>query len=484
MLNIFKRRNFRFGILSVVITAAVILFVALLNFAVSVVFNRFPLNIDLTENKIFEISGTTRDFLEGLDTDIQIYVLNTEDRFITSAPAEYFVQANEVIRKYSQLSGRIKLSYLDLLRNPNFSSQYPDLTLRVNDILITADGESRVLTSSDLFNIRSSNYGAYVASSKAEQAMTSALLAITSRQTTTALVLNGHGEEDISALTDLLELNAWETDSLYLPAESIPGDVSMLIMAAPSRDITENEARKLDAFLDDGDKRIFFYIASNERPPLPTLDAFLAEWGIEIQAGTVFESVEARFLYNNNFVALGDYAEDSYSETMQQRNLLPLLPFSRPLGIVYEAQRYRTTQALIRMSATSGIVPPDVDPDWRPGREDIVGDIPVLALSTFSRNNIEGDIIHNYVLVLGSLMALHQEFLASPNLANSDYFLELTGKLAGREDSVFIIDKTLGFTELGATAGEIGIMGLVFVVLLPLIVLGTGIGVWLRRRHK
>ncbi|MDR0602664.1 MAG: GldG family protein [Treponema sp.] len=484
MLNIFKRRNFRFGIFSTAITAAVIIFIALLNAAVTAIFNRYPLSIDLTENRIFEISEDTKDFLASLDEDVEIFVLNTEDRFTSSSPAQYFVQANEVIRRYSQLSSRVKLTYLDLLRNPNFNSQYPDRNLAVNDILITARGKSRVLSATDLFNVRSDYSGSYVTSSKAEQAMTSALLAITSRKVTLVSVLGGHGEEEVPDFVELLKLNAWEVINQNLMTEEIADGVSVLLLAAPARDLSLDETQKLDNFLEGSTGRVLFYLASSARPSLPNLDAFLAEWGIETQSGVVFETDPNRILMNSPFIALCDYAEDTYSKNMKLQGLQAVIPQSHPLGVLFEGRRYRSVKPLIRYSPTSGILPADAASDWVPDEQSMVGDVPVLVLSSSTRNNVSGDIVRNHVLVSGSLSAVDQFFLGSPNIANSGYFLELLGTLAGREDRIYVQDKTLGSMELGATAGIILVMGLVFVVIFPLGVLGAGIAVWLRRRHK
>ncbi|MDR1286741.1 MAG: GldG family protein [Treponema sp.] len=484
MLNIFKRRNFRFGILSTAITAAVIVFIALLNAAVTAIFNRYPLNIDLTENRIFEISEDTEKFLASLDEDIEIFVLNTEDRFTASSPAQYFVQANEVIRRYSQLSRRVRLSYVDLLRNPNFNSQYPERQLRMNDILIAAGGKSRVLSATDLFNIRSDYSSSYVTSSKAEQAMTSALLAITSKKTTYVSVLGGHGEEDVTGFVELLRLNAWEVINQNLITEEIADGVSVLILAAPARDLSLDETRKLDDFLEASTGRALFYLASPSQPLLPNLDSFLAEWGIEAQAGTVFETDGSRILMNSPFIAFCDYAEDVYSKNMAQQGLQAVIPQSRPLGALFEGRRYRSVKPLVRYSPSSGILPADAGTDWAPDARSLAGNVPVLMLSSSTRNNVSGDIVRNHVLVSGSLGAVDQFFLESPNIANSAYFLELLGTLAERDDRIYIQDKTLGSTQLGVTASVILVLGLVFVVIFPLAVLGAGIAVWLRRRHR
>jgi hypothetical protein len=482
--NIFNKRNFRYGMVSVIMTVTVILFVILVNSVLTVLFKKYPLNIDLTENRVFEISDDTREFLTALEDEVVIYVMNTEDRFIASSPAEYFIQANEVIRKYAQYSSRIRITYLDLLRNPDFNSRYPDASLQVNDILITAGERYRVLTSSDLFNIRSSYYGAYVASSKAEQAMTSALLNITRGGATQVSLISGHGEQDIGAFAGLLSMNAYETAELNLLTGDIPPETSVVILAAPARDLSEDELRKLDAFLEGGDDRVLFYLASLSQPALPNLGAFLAEWGIEVRQGVAFESDANRLIANSPYMALADYAEETYSKNMAQKDILPVIPQSRPLGALFEGARYKTVSALLRLSPGSGIRPPDAPDSWTPNPLQMMGNVPVLLLSSETRNNASGALVRNHVLVCGSIFAVDESILGNPNIANAGYFLDVLGNLAGREDRIYVQDKTLGFTELGANFFQIAVMSVVFTILLPLLVLGAGIFVWLRRRHK
>jgi hypothetical protein len=480
----FNQRNFRYGMVSLIITVVVILFVILLNSVVTVLFKKYPLNLDLTENRVFEVSADTREFLAGLEQDVVIYVMNTEGQFTASSPAEYYMQAHEVIRKYAQYSSRIRIAYMDLLRNPDFNSRYPDVTLRVNDILITAGERYRVLTSSDLFNIRSSYYGSYVASSKAEQAMTSALLNITRDAATQAVFMTGHGEEDISAFAELLNKNAYETAEVNIFTGEIPPGASVVILAAPARDLSEGELRKLDSFLEGGDNRVFFYLASSSQPVFPNLEAFLAEWGIEVRRGVAFESDANRLIGSSPYMVLADYAEDTYSKNMAQKDMFPVVPQSRPLRALFEGARYKTVKELLRFSPGSGIRPPDAPGDWSPSPVQIMGNVPVLLLSSETRNNASGALASNHVLVCGSVLAVDGSILGSPNVANAGYFLDLLGNLAGREDRIYIQDKTLGFTELGASFFQIAVLAVVFTVFLPLAVLGAGIFVWLRRRHK
>jgi hypothetical protein len=493
MAKFFEKRNLRYGFVSVCITLVVIAVIVLFNVVLTALFKKYPLDIDLTEDRIFEISGETIGFLENLDQDVDIYVLNTESSFITGSPTEYFIQANEVIRKYSQYSPRVRLEYVDLIRNPDFPSRFPETDPTINDILIVSGGRSRKLSPRDLFNIQTSYYGSFISSSKAEQAMTSALLGVTSKKSSLAAVIGGHGELDVGAFTELLRMNVWDVVTVNTITEPIPPEASLLILAAPDRDLSAEELADIDKFLEGGNNRIFFYLgslaqggASNvlDQPSLPNLDAFLTEWGLAVDGGVVFETDSARIIGDSPYLSFADFIEDDYSKQTLSKGLYPVLPQSRPLRLVYEAQRYRKTKVLIRSSPSAGIRPPDAPLDWSPSARDLKADIPLLALSSSTRNNVEGDIVSAHVIACGSAAAWNSSILGNINIGNSSYFLDLLGRLSGREDQIYIEDKTLGFSNLNITAIQVIILAVTFIVLVPLIILVTGIVVWLRRRHR
>ncbi|MDR3191585.1 MAG: GldG family protein, partial [Treponema sp.] len=361
--------------------------------------------------------------------------------------------------------------------------RFPEEKFNVNDILVTSGGNVRVLTSSDLFNIRSSYYGSYVASSKAEQAMTSVLLNVTSDKKFLAALIKGYDEADLSPFLELLTLNAWDTVELNLLTEDIPPEASLLILARPSRDLGMPELQKLDAFLGEGRDRTLFCLTGIEQPSLPNLTDFLAEWGLAAEPGLVYETSNARILMSNPSVALADFAEEKYAENASKKGLYPVIPLTRPLKVLWEAKGWRTTTTLVKSSETSAVRPLDVSPDWTPDTSS--GGAPLLALSDFYRSNSsQGEALSGHVLLCGSTFALDSSMLQNLNLANSAYFLDLLGQLAKRDDQIYVQDKTLGFTELQVTGEQVVIFTLIFAVLLPLAVLIAGIVVWVRRRHK
>ena len=88
---------------SVAIAIAVVL-VIVVNVFVSVLNNKLPLKIDLTSNKMYELSDKTKEYLKNYDTPVDIYILAGE-----SDKTEIFV------RCLINMPPQIKISMLQIL---------------------------------------------------------------------------------------------------------------------------------------------------------------------------------------------------------------------------------------------------------------------------------------------------------------------------------------------------------------------------------
>lgn len=484
-MNIFKTRVFRQGSVATAITVIVIALIVVFNMVISTVSNRYGLSLDLTADKVFGISEETKNFLKSLDRDVQIYVLSDEQTFTTGST--YFVQADEVIKKYAQESPRVTLEYIDLVRNPTFAAAYPDLQLATSSILVTCGGKATTLTPYDLYNVETDPYygQTQIVSSKAEQAMTSALLKVTSDTVTGVTVITGHNEAALTGLTSLLEANNYGVAERNLLTEEVDPAAKIAVMYAPMRDLTDDELKKLDAYLSlakPGDPKTLLYFAATDQPGLPKLAAFLADWGIAVGEGMVFESSASKTLNMSMAMPVVDYNEEVYSKTVVERKLPTTVSYSRPLTRLFENKGATKVDIPLQFSSTSGIVPPDASSDWMPKTSDISGPMPALILS--QDTDYEGmDVVHQNVVACGSRYAVEDSFLASSSIGNSEYFLSMINTLAEREDVVSIQAKTIGGNELGISTQQVYTLAIAMIILLPLAVLISGIVIWMRRRH-
>lgn len=484
--NIFRSRRFKHGTLATVMTAGFVALVVLVNVIVGLLVERFPMDIDLTDNKIFELSEESIDYLKGIDNEIEITVLAKEIDF--TAQNDYYNQANEIFKKYEKYGKNITLSYVDIYSDPTVAQKYPKETLGYGQIVVSSGDRYQLLDAYDLFNTQTSQSSGYttIASSKAEQAMTSAIMFITDENPITVTVLNGFGttgSTDISYLTDLLNSNGYLINEINLMTEDIPENTTIAILAAPVTDITETEADKLSAYLDnDGNLgKILYYFADASQPKLPMLESLLEEWGIAFGDGYLAET-DMNNIYMTNTVMMQQYGE---SETFTEGlNLsVPIVSYTaRPMWALWPNNSNRYTEVLLSTYDSAVNVPADASADWdintaeRSSYETVISAKRVMTAGSRTLNS--------YIIAFSSFGMIDSYFLNMSALNNGEFMVNLSNVLSSKENGIQVVPKTLGTQTLGISQQQAVSLGAVFQYALPIVVLLIGTFVWLRRRNK
>ena len=175
-----------------------------MNIIATLLLEKYPLTIDMTSSGKYEISQESIDYVSKINRDVNIYVLADESYFSNPSNA-YTYQVGEVLKKYSQYSDRVTLSYINLETNPGFAAKYPDESFSTGDVLFESDLRIQKFGYQDLFNISYNNTTGNVSSisSHAEETLTSALLYVTDENPTKVVMTEGHGENAVVGLNSL-----------------------------------------------------------------------------------------------------------------------------------------------------------------------------------------------------------------------------------------------------------------------------------------
>ncbi|MEG2931359.1 MAG: Gldg family protein, partial [Ruthenibacterium sp.] len=190
MKKIFNRKNGVKSVYTALMILALII-VILVNIVMGVLADRYPLSIDLTSAGLFGLSDGTAAYLKTLQTPVTIQVLAKEDVFENNST--YNAQANEVMRQFAKHAGKVNLRYIDYVADPTFASKYPDFTLKHGDVIVSGGGKDRLVKTEELFNYAYSDKGEMtIASSRAEEAILSAILYVTSDSIPKVAVVQGH----------------------------------------------------------------------------------------------------------------------------------------------------------------------------------------------------------------------------------------------------------------------------------------------------
>lgn len=482
--SLFQNRKFRYGSTATILTISVLAAIVLINIVLSMISEQHPMSIDTTTNKFYAISQQTVDYLNGLNKTVEITVLNDKDAFKEGSSindSQYYSQASNLIDQYAQYSDKISVNYIDMVNNPSIATQYSKDNLEVNNIIVKSDDQYKILKPKDLFEqqISYQTYSYIITASKAEQAVTSAILNVTSDEKIKLQFIKGYEEDDESSLQSLLEDNNYDVSEISILTNDISPDVKAAVIFAPKRDYDLESIDKLNSFMENGksEGKTIVYIANPEQGEVPNLNSFLNSWGITVDNGTVFEtSADKLFSMNSLFYAITEYVDSFYTENIS-RSVPVAMPISKPININEDSSI--DVKTLLQFSKTSGIYPIDADDSWTITDDKISGPIPAVTLSTKN----EGDIPSN-VAVIGSSIAFDNSLLSKSAVNNSAYFVNMFNKLCEVENTIVIEPKSIDNQELGLTAAQSSPLGLLFIVVLPLTLLITGMFIWLRRRNR
>ena len=308
-------KTLKHGLMATVLTLVFVAAVVLVNVIATIIFERYPLTLDLTKEKKYSISEQSEDYIKSIDTDVTVTIFAKEDNFL--ALSDYTRQAVEVLKKYKQYNDRIDYRFVDIDSNPDIVKDYGMDTVSAYDIMFETNPTSEVkrtrkvtiidlLSFNDEFLTNLNNYGmsletlvaqmgssltflqyygAYVEASRADEAFISALMAVTDPNPTTAVFLTGRSEADnLNYLHSLLEANGYQVKTIDITKEEIPEEANVVIVPAPTQDYLPEEVTKLSDYLDNDGKmgKQMLYCASLRQKATPNIDELLEEYGIRI----------------------------------------------------------------------------------------------------------------------------------------------------------------------------------------------------------
>ena len=290
--NLFHTTGTRRGAYSVGLTVLVIAVAVVFNLAVGQLPEAFR-NIDVSSTKIYEISDTSRNLLDGLDKDVDMKVLAVKD--------ETDERITAFLSKYAALSDKLHVEWIDPVLHPSALTDYE--TTENTIVISCADtGKTTTVSFGDILVMDEYSYYYYGTASytefDGEGQLTGAVNYVSSDVEKTIYQTTGHGEGALSAtVTDLMEKNSYTLSELnLLMTTSIPDDCDLLLMYAPVSDLSEDEAQLLTDYLGAGGK-LMILLGDTSALELPNLEGILNTYGIQAADGYIADPTRC---YQNN----------------------------------------------------------------------------------------------------------------------------------------------------------------------------------------
>ena len=417
--------------------------------------------IDVSSNRLYEISDTTKKLMKKLDQDVDVKVLadkeNTDERIKT------------FLSKYTGLSDHISVEWIDPVLHPATLNEY---NASENTIVVScADtGKSTTISFDDILvtDMSSYYYTGTVTESEfdGDGQLTSALSYVTTESTWKIYRTSGHGESTFSAtISELIDKANYTVEELNLVMEpTIPEDCDLLMMYAPANDLSEAEAKAVTDYMTTGGKVMVIW-GDKGKGELPNLENILKTYGLEIADGYIADmqrNYQGNYWYIFPELSLDESLSDGISSQMV------LTVNSRGMEQVDPARDTITVTPFMTTSSDGYAVTEETEKQ---------GTFLLGATATETQDDTESRL----TVIAGTSLIDAQITDSFPTLENTKLFMNaVTANFDGVEN-VSIEPKSL--TVERNTVQHGGVFSILLIFILPLAILIGGFIVWFRRRR-
>lgn len=517
----FNAKKLKHGTMATVFTCVFVALLVLVNVVTTMIFDRYPVTIDLTSNKIYSVSNDTEDYVKKVNVDVQVTVFADENTYTNYS--SYNKQAVELLKNYSKLNHHITYRFVDIDSHPEIVKEYTDTISQFDIIFETktkVDGKeiSRtrklgmldLLTFTDEFEQKLSQsgysidtlaqqaggdlaflsyYGSYVESSNAEQAFTSALMTVTDPNPVYVTILTGRSElTQLTYFQTLLTANGYNVNTVDITSEDIPSDTDVVVIPAPKTDYLEEDITKVSDFLNNDGKlgKQLLYIASYGQEDTPNLDEFLSEYGLAIGDGVICESDSGKY-YNSPCVTVASDVSDNFTQDVSTESPAILSALCRPVKTLFDEQDMVSTDAYLKSSDsayTANVNISQTTGQVQIGDALVKGQQNYMAVGSKAKFTDDNKTLYSNVVAVGSEGLLSDTYLQYSQYQNSEYFISVINGLTGKTAGITITPKTITGNVFDITQQQKTALKWTFCLGVPVVVLVVGIVIWVRRKNK
>jgi len=452
---------------------------------INVLVDQIPGKLDLTQNKIYTLAPETYKLLDSLKTDVTVTTIGK--------PGSEDPTVKAVLAKYAAHGGHVKLATVDPDLNPGWAKQY-DTTgqgLGAGSLVVASGKKFKTIGQYDMYNYDTSNYdptnpnsAPRLTSLSIEQRVTSAIQYVTAAKNVTIYQLTGHGEATLASLglTTAVGNENYEVKDLNLLTDkTVPPDADIVLVMAPKKDISAEDADKLRAYLAGGGRMVVLLDVITAANPTPNLAGVLATYGVQVRNVVVVEGDTNKVAAQNPLFIIPNLEYHDILSPLRTNNYDMVLIGAQAIKTLDLKKRTLKIEPLLTSSARSyGKV--DIanakSVDRAPG--DIAGPFDLAVAITDPAQDAGGQ--DTRLVVVGNVKFL-QGGMPGQVPGNGDFFMNSIGWLRGQKDSITIRPKDVSQMRLSMSQLEALLFSGLVVVILPLLILGSGLVVWLRRRH-
>lgn len=474
--NFTKKRSFKYGSMATAFTAIFIAIVILLNVGITILAQKYPMNIDLTKDKDYGISQESIDYIKKLSSPVKITFFATKNLLDTNA-----TQAHKVVAEFPKYNSNISIDYIDYDKNPTAVAAYPDENISQGDLVVSAevDGKTRYkhIALNDLYltQMNQQTYQQETIGLQAEQQIDSAIDYVTSEKLPKIVFSEGHSEVPSTDLQTLYKNANYQVSTLALSSKELSADIDALVIVAPQADFSNDEISKIDTWVkNDGKfgKNIFVYL-DPRLEALPNLESYLDEWGVKAETGVIYD--KANNFNNTAFTVMASTVNSDVVGKGISTDIKTAVATARPLTITFDSKGNRQTSKVIEVGESAQVLK---DLSGSTNGSDPKGPFTVMTRTTM------GDATNvSNMIVSGSYEMATAAQLKESNKNNTKVLTGIANTLMAKKPTITVASKYNNTATLSLTTVQRIIIVVVFTVIIPIVLIVLGIVIWLRRRH-
>jgi ABC-type uncharacterized transport system involved in gliding motility auxiliary subunit len=414
------------------------------------------ISFDLTKNHRHSLSASSINVLEYIDAPITIEVF-------VSPNNPLIPELEKLLSSYTRHSPQLIVQYI----NPDFEPE------KVRSYNIQQQTEMVITSGSRQQHVYDLS----------EQSLTNALISVSRQQDRWLLFVEGHGERtplnqanfNLSNFGEQLKRKGFKLQAINLIENNqIPSNSAAVIIASSERPWLQGEIDVINDYIDNGGNVLWLSEPNNDAH-LATLAKKL---GIAFQDGIIMDpNAETLGISDPEFVLVTDYANHPIGAATKS---VTLFPKASALEIIPNDNNWLYTPLLTSQSNSwlktkqTGLPPESPQTEHKRGPFDIG----YLLTRQFESSTQ----FQQRIAVFGDGDFISNSFVG--NGANLALGMALMNWLAVDDQLITIPVKTTLDSQLTLSRSQSIIIGLGFLIVLPLMLLLSGLLIWLYRRKQ
>lgn len=464
--------------------------------------------IDVTANKIYTLSDSSKKALESIDQDIKIYVFGIDENDSVVGLIKQYCQANGKI-SYEMLSSETNLAKV----------QEFELEDGYSIVVVESGNSKKIIDAGSEFH--SYDYTTYAEVDTTEQTLTNSILSLSIENKPKVYFVEGHDEfkvnldgssqAELGVLTTYLQNEAFEVSTVNLTSVgAVPEDCDVLAIMSPEKDFLENETQAVLNYINQGGNIFLTRDVLEQSVGFSNLQKILDVYGVSVENGYILEADSSYTVSNYPYVFrpqisnTSEITADIYSDSYMW------LAYSEKLNFLSEEElnNLKVTYEELLGTTDSAVFVTDFSSDVNTAAKTAqTGHFTIAALVTKTisegtssegtengeeQNAESSDAITSKLVISGNgqfmtdyiVSELSNQYPLSYLGSNKDFAINSISALVEKEGGLTLRKGMAGSSYVFTATKEQNRIVLIVIFAVPVLILLVGILVWRQRKKR